>query len=108
MKTRFQAFAFGQMQLVPLHRGDAQQPQQPQQPQQLRPAQRVPLPFLHRGADDAVLSCFADLFCSKQCLEVDTQAKSASVLRRALYERERGVCRLCGLDAAALGGCCTS
>ena len=33
---------------------------------------------------------------------MDTQAKSASALRRALFERERGICRACGLDCSSL------
>ena len=49
-----------------------------------------------------VLSCPADLFCSRGCLDTHTQALSGSALRRALFERERGVCRTCGLDANAL------
>ena len=44
----------------------------------------------------------ASLYCSAVCHAVDKQASSASELRRQLYLRERGVCRLCGLDASAL------
>jgi hypothetical protein len=55
----------------------------------------------HATAKAAVLSCKADLYCSRECFDIDSQTKSASKLRRALYERERGVCRLCGWDASA-------
>jgi len=43
-----------------------------------------------------------DLFCSETCLRAYDQGMSASALRRALYERERGVCVKCGLDCDAL------
>ena len=49
-----------------------------------------------------IFSSTADLFCSKACYDMDTQAKSASALRRALFERERGICRACGLDCSSL------
>ena len=66
--------------------------------------QRQRASFLHEAADrpGTVLSGVADLFCSRRCADVDLQARNASSLRRALYARERGVCRVCGLDAAAL------
>ncbi len=43
-----------------------------------------------------------DLFCSETCLRAYDQGTSASALRRALYERERGVCVECDLDCDAL------
>ena len=40
----------------------------------------------------------ADLFCSEECAEADAQTRSAAALRRACFERDRGVCAECGLD----------
>ena len=54
------------------------------------------------ASSDVIFSSTADLFCSKACYDMDTQAKSASALRRALFERERGICRACGLDCSSL------
>ena len=43
-----------------------------------------------------------DLFCGEECLKAYDQGMSASSLRRALYERERGICVQCNLDCEML------
>ena len=44
------------------------------------------------------LASTADLFCSEECAVLDSQTRSAAALRRACFERDRGVCATCGLD----------
>ena len=50
------------------------------------------------AAGPRTVASTADLFCSEECAEADAQTRSAAALRRACFERDRGVCAECGLD----------
>jgi 5-methylcytosine-specific restriction endonuclease McrA len=48
------------------------------------------------------LDTAALLFCSPECERRRAVTASSAAMRRALFKRERGVCILCGVDAAGL------
>lgn len=50
------------------------------------------------AAGPRMVTSTAELFCSEECAERDAQTRSAAALRRACFERDRGVCAECGLD----------
>lgn len=42
-------------------------------------------------------------FCSARCADEWAVRNSPSILRQHVYQRDRGICAICGVDAAVLG-----